>query len=131
MKRSSKMFALLFRQRSGYQDTSSHHGELARAFCSRIHTDILRYYSTVSDANVEAARSALDDMWHDLTNSSGQGQGYWVKVLKRMYALAAKADRDILEQEALEHLVEDPELDIFRYFAQRNHGSQHDCGDGR
>jgi hypothetical protein len=83
-------------------------------------------FRVIRSINMVQARQQLRDVWARISASDHVGVGNWAKILKRMYAASTKADLDLLEAHALEHLIEYPELDdrIFQYFAKRNRGNQ-------
>lgn len=85
-----------------------------------------RHFKNVTKQNKSTAQAALIELWEDISTGPSIDKGYWSKVLKRVYALAVKADIDLLESRALSDLIHFPELDerIFSYFGRRNRGDQ-------
>jgi hypothetical protein len=85
-----------------------------------------QHFRAVGPINLAQARQELRDVWNRISVGDHVGVGNWAKILKRMYAAATKADSDLFEARALEHLIEHSELDerIFQYFARRNKGNQ-------
>jgi len=83
-------------------------------------------FRAVGPLNLASARNELRSLWDRISAGDHVGVGNWSKILKRMYAAATKADSDIFEMDALDHLIEYPEIDerLFQYFAKRNRGAQ-------
>lgn len=83
-------------------------------------------FKSVNEQNKLKAQAALIELWEAISTGPSVQKGYWSKVLKRVYAMAVKADIDVLESRALRDLIHFPELDerIFSYFSRRNRGSQ-------
>ena len=72
--------------------------------------------------SVEDARGDFEATWAAINEGESVGKGNWNKVLKRVYGIATKLDCPLLEQRALEDLIDFPWLTqrIFTYFARRN-----------
>ena len=89
---------------------------------NRMLDDWDQHFKKVAKQNQSAAQSTLIKLWEDISSGSNADKGYWSKVLKRVYAMAVKADVDVLEPRALTDLIHFPELDerIFSYFSRRN-----------
>ena len=83
-------------------------------------------YKKISLKNSGKARSELEELWEEIESSPGNKKGYWDKVLKRVYALAAKVDSTFLDNRMYSDLVEYPHLDerIFLSLARRNKGEE-------
>jgi Reverse transcriptase (RNA-dependent DNA polymerase) len=83
-------------------------------------------FNTVTEANRLEARKEFEEIWAKISVGKHVGQGYWEKILKRVYGLAVRADSNVLEERALNDLIQYPELDerIFTYFAKRNQAEE-------
>lgn len=83
-------------------------------------------FKSISLSNLSQAQAEFTTLWSDLSSSPHAGKGNWAKILKRLYGNAIKSDSALFEHIALEHLIENPDLDerIFLYFAKRNQGSK-------
>ncbi len=70
------------------------------------------------------AREDLELVWKALANGPAVGKGYWDKILKRVYGLAAKVGSSILDDRMYDDLIAHPHLDerIFVSLATRNQG---------
>jgi hypothetical protein len=103
--------------------------EVARHFQLEANQEIDAWtdaFKSIVPSSFQQAREALHDVWLQVSTGDHVGVGNWPKILKRMYAAATRADSDLLEQRALQDLVEHPELDerIFQYFGKRNRGQE-------
>jgi hypothetical protein len=81
-------------------------------------------FKSIGPVNIQQARIELEALWNRISTAPYANKGYWAKVLKRFYAAATKADSPVLEAHALQHLIENPDIDerIFQYYAKRNRG---------
>jgi len=83
-------------------------------------------FKSIGPGNVQQARTELEALWNEASAASYATKGHWAKVLKRIYAAATKVDSSILEPHAMQHLIDNPEIDerIFQYYAKRNRGEE-------
>ena len=81
-------------------------------------------YHAKLPAKKAEARVALKALWASASKSPVAGKGHWDKILKRLYAMAAKVDSSLLDSRMYDDLVEYPHLDerIFVSLARRNEG---------
>jgi hypothetical protein len=74
----------------------------------------------------QEAATELEEEWKKIVDSPAHGRGYWDKVLKRVYGLAARVGSSLLDDRMFDDLVEFPHLDqrIFTSLARRNKGKE-------
>jgi hypothetical protein len=83
-------------------------------------------FKIIVPLNLAQAREALHEMWGRISTGAHVEVGNWAKILKRIYAASTRVDSELLEQQALQDLIQHPELDerIFQYYAKRNRSQQ-------
>jgi len=76
--------------------------------------------------HAKAARKRLQRVWQRISGGNTANKGNWEKILKRMYAAAAKVDSSLMDAKMYEDLVAYPDLcgRIFEALARRGKGKK-------
>lgn len=98
--------------------------KVVRCFQLEANEDINKWdkqYGAGLPSKTTHARKALRSLWRKVCRAPAAGEGHWDKILKRLYAAAAKARSSLLDARMHEHLVRYPHLDerIFLCLARR------------
>lgn len=76
--------------------------------------------------HLKSGRTELEALWQDISASPSAHKGHWDKILKRVYAFAAKVDSPLLDERMYEDMVNYPDLHsrIMLSLARRNEGEK-------